>query len=665
MTGTIILGRYRILDIIGRGGMSCVYLAEHINLHNKWAIKAVHKDGRKEVALLAEPNILKKLSHFALPRIVDICEDEQNLYIIMDYIEGIGLDQFLSSKGGLDEDQVVAWGKELCDVISYLHHQNPPIIYRDLKPGNLIIDKNNRLKMIDFGIAVENTKTSEEESRIYLTKGYAAPEQYLPQGQKDLRIDIYALGATLYAMCTGRSPGTLKKPLAPVYELNQGISDGLDTIIKICMKENPDERFQSAQQVLYALNHITRYNAGYQKARRRYQAGIAASLAGVFLSVSLIFGGIAVNSRDNFNRYTDLITSGIQEAESGNYDEARAQFDTAAQLNPDLEDAYLCKANTYISQYQYDECLDYIMNTVMKQFPQAAQNGKLCSLLGRMYDRTGDLQEAVYFYERAYQQEPDEISYLHDYIYALIQTGEVEQARTMMNVWREKGGSASLDSYLSVWLAAKEGNIGETEEKAKQCLEQSQDEVLKKNVVLLLADMYGREAINTGDIKWYEKKIQILNQSDRLLAGGPYLEIVENKGQAFYQMANLTGQAKDYQQAAACFKQLLDRGYLRPYLYRNIAIIYQTQGLWEDAEEVLLQMLGKYPDEYTGWYQLALLYLETESEKPEDERDYSGLKEAYQNVRRLTEGTMYEQETEPLVHSVTELAERGWIQWEP
>ncbi|MDO5415624.1 MAG: protein kinase [Lachnospiraceae bacterium] len=668
MIGKIILGRYRIIRVIGRGGMSCVYLAEHVSLHNLWAIKAAKKDGRGTVALLAEPNLLKKLSHFALPRIVDICEDREYLYIVMDYIEGQSLGQLLEQRGRFGEQQIVQWGRELCDVIGYLHHQHPAIIYRDLKPGNLIVDRNGRLRLIDFGIAIENREGGPAEKNIYLTKGFAAPEQYRPEGQKDIRIDIYALGATLYALGSGMNPGTAAYGRPPLYELNRDISDGLDMIIRICMDPNPKNRFQNTDQLLYALNHMNRYNAEYRRARQRYQIGILAGGAGILVSLSLIFGGIAVRGQERYRAYARLVSAGTEAALQGEYEEARQQFEQAVRLQPESLDAYLGTAKTYMSQYQYGECLDYMNHTVLEALPEAASDGRVSYLLGQVYDEMGELDQAAYFYGMAAGKQPEEPDYMRDYICALLEAGELQEAEEQLAGWEAGAGNEGMKRYLDAWAAKVAGDFREAEEAAAECIQESGDDTLKKQAFLLLAGLYKERAqaeAGTGSTAdWYGKEIQVLSRADRELSGGPYVEILEAKGEALYQRGRQNQSEEDFNQAADTFRQLIEFGYTRSYLYRNIAIIYQVQRKWEQAEAVLKEMEERYPDDWSAWHQQTLLYLEMEAEKPEDQRDYGRVKESYEKALALSKGTADAQKMEPLTRQIEELTKKGWISWD-
>ena len=140
--GTVIEGKYEILKLIGTGGMSYVYLAMDKRLNKQWAVKEIKKtaNGKNdeiiENSLLTEANLMKKLDHPALPRIVDIIDNGETIYVIMDYIEGESLDKILCEYGAQPQELVIDWAKQVCDALQYLHSQNPPIIYRDMKPSD-------------------------------------------------------------------------------------------------------------------------------------------------------------------------------------------------------------------------------------------------------------------------------------------------------------------------------------------------------------------------------------------------------------------------------------------------------------------------------------------------------------------------------------------------
>ena len=152
--GSVIDGKYEILRKIGRGGMSVVYLAMDTHLNKQWAVKEIRKkgNGKDDVvivnSLLAEANMMKKLDHPSLPRIVDIIDNGETIFVVMDYIEGESLDKILLEYGPQPEELVIAWAKQLCDVLSYLHSQKPPIIYRDMKPANIMLKPEGNIKSL-------------------------------------------------------------------------------------------------------------------------------------------------------------------------------------------------------------------------------------------------------------------------------------------------------------------------------------------------------------------------------------------------------------------------------------------------------------------------------------------------------------------------------------
>lgn len=246
-------GRYTIERVLGNGGMGTVYLAKNINTDSYWAIKEIHKDGAAGIDLLAEPKLLKKLEHPALPRLYDILEKDDTIYIISDYISGIALDKKLDADEKIDEEVVIDWAIQLCKVLDYLHTLKPnPIIYRDMKPSNIILTGNDTLKLIDFGIAREYKLLSDRDTVYIGTRGYAAPEQY-GTGQTSAVSDIFSLGATLHHLLTGKKPTEMPGALKPITYYDRMLSTELEAIVTKCTKYDPSERYQSAAELLAAL----------------------------------------------------------------------------------------------------------------------------------------------------------------------------------------------------------------------------------------------------------------------------------------------------------------------------------------------------------------------------------------------------------------------------
>ena len=257
--------KYKYIRPLGRGGCGEVFLAENRKLGNCWAVKVIQKEGNSSVSGYIEPQILKRLNHPALPRICDVYENETEIYIIEDYIEGVCLKQELDLKENFEEQQVIDWGIQLFSVLDYLHNQTPdPIIYGDMKPHNIILTKEGFIKLIDFGISKTESKRDKpdnlnetallSETAFIGTKGYAAPEQYSGEGISK-STDIYSLGITLIQLASGINP--LKS--AQLYrdkKYRDFMSSDLAGILEKCTELNPYQRYRSASQVMKELKTL-------------------------------------------------------------------------------------------------------------------------------------------------------------------------------------------------------------------------------------------------------------------------------------------------------------------------------------------------------------------------------------------------------------------------
>jgi len=220
MTGTVTVGkllsgRYRIVKLIGEGGFGAVYQAhdERFQATRVVAIKEMSdvnlSASEREEALedfRREANLLVQLNHPNLPQVSDFFEEGSKAYLVMEFIEGKTLEQVLDdAQGPLDEDLVMGWALQLCSVLQYLHNRKPPVIFRDMKPSNVMVTGDNQLKLIDFGIARIFKASATKDTTLLGSQGYAPLEQY-GRSQSDPRSDIYALGATLYHLLTGNVP---------------------------------------------------------------------------------------------------------------------------------------------------------------------------------------------------------------------------------------------------------------------------------------------------------------------------------------------------------------------------------------------------------------------------------------------------------------------------
>lgn len=348
--GSIIDGKYKILNKIGQGGMSVVYLAMNERANKQWAIKEVRKDGTKDYevvkqGLIAETDILKRLNHPHLPSIIDVIDCDDTFLIVMDYIEGRTLDHWLKKEGAQPQERVVEWAKQICDVLGYLHSRKPPIIYRDLKPSNVMLKPDGKIMIIDFGTAREFKEQSIEDTKCLGTQGYAAPEQYGGHGQTDARTDIYNLGATMYHLLTGHNPSLPPYEMYPIRQWNPSLSSGLEAIVTKCTQRNPNDRYQSCAELMYALEHFDELDIEYRKQqKRKWGAFLAAcSLTAVSLIGCLGFK-FAENStiKNSYDGYLRAASNAATQEEKVDY------YRDAINLDPSRGDAWLSLLDVFI-----------------------------------------------------------------------------------------------------------------------------------------------------------------------------------------------------------------------------------------------------------------------------------------------------------------------------
>ncbi len=258
---TLLAGRYTVDRVLGRGGMSTVYRAYDTRFSNRVvAVKEMvdsfaTPEERVEATrdFLREADILAALRHPAIPAVFDRFSVNARHYLVMEHIEGGNMEEAVHQRTTpYPEPQVRVWALELCALLRYLHEQQPPVIFRDLKPGNILIDSSGRLRLIDFGIARFFKQTQSSDTTALGTSGYASPEHYT--GQTDARSDVYSLGATLHHLLTLRDPS--RQPpfqFPPIRGLNPAVSPELEAIVGRAVATERGARFAGAREMEAAL----------------------------------------------------------------------------------------------------------------------------------------------------------------------------------------------------------------------------------------------------------------------------------------------------------------------------------------------------------------------------------------------------------------------------
>ncbi|QFJ53733.1 serine/threonine protein kinase [Pseudobutyrivibrio xylanivorans] len=424
--GSVIDGKYKILNKIGQGGMSVVYLAMNERANKQWAIKEIRKDSmaNSEITMQSlrnEIEMLKNLSHPNLPSIVDIIDYDDALLIVMDYVEGNTLSKAVNEYGPQSQEFVIEWAKQLCNVLGYLHSQNPPIIYRDLKPGNIMLKPDGTIVLIDFGTARQYKEENVEDTTCLGTRGYAAPEQFGGHGQTDARTDIYCLGSTMYHLVTGKNPSEPPYEMYPIRYWNGALSKGLEQIILKCTQLDPAKRYQNCAQVLYDLEHYYELDQSY---RNKEKSKLIAFSAAMVLSIGCFVGAFASHSYAK-SFQSQSYESMLEEASRvETTEDMKTTYINTITVDPSKPDAYVDLIDKiYLSDDNFtaDEALE-IREILIRTQGKAtyeqllSQNAGGYSLFAYRlglayfynYEGEGNKQQAAYWLNKAASGELDE-----------------------------------------------------------------------------------------------------------------------------------------------------------------------------------------------------------------------------------------------------------------
>ena len=353
LVGPILLAnRYQLVSCIGQGGMGAVYKAADTKFNNRpVAIKEMSSAGlpparlqETEEAFEREAHLLADLLHPNLPRIHDHFAENDRSYLVMDFIDGETLEEHLAKIGGgpLRVEQVVKWAIQLCDVLNYLHSHQPPIVFRDLKPANVMIDESEHIYLIDFGIARIFKPGKQHDTVALGSPGYAAPEQY-GKAQSTPRSDIYSLGALLHYLLTGSDPSEQPFFFRPASQANPAVNPAIEALLKQMLEMDSERRPASAQAVLQALEQAI------SKATPTTLAG--ATISTTMSSDPLLAQAYQAYARKNLDEAIKLYSRALQSNNKNplawqgygltqglrlQHQDALTSFERALQLDPTL-----------------------------------------------------------------------------------------------------------------------------------------------------------------------------------------------------------------------------------------------------------------------------------------------------------------------------------------
>lgn len=532
--GTIIDDRYEILKEIGRGGMSVVYLAMDNRLNKSLVVKDIRKrqHSNNELlinSLIVEANMLKKLDHGALPKIYDIIESSGDIYVVMDYIEGESLKERQKRDRVIPQKDVKDWAKQLADVLGYLHSRKPhPIIYRDMKPDNIMLTPEGKIKLIDFGIAREYKMENATDTTNLGTKAYAAPEQ-ISGKQTDARTDIYSLGVTLYHLVTGKSLMEPPFEMKPIRYWNPSLSEGLEHIIIKCTQSEPDERYQSCEELAYDLENINKLTKGYKKMllKQLYLFLIPLILFLIFTTVSAF--GYSGMKNEQYQDYIRLVNESSRYLIKGEDVEAIEQLERAIVVDPSKSEAYINLLDLYISRNETDAGLAKIETYIQDEYGKVHENDRVLFKVGMTYfDEKRNYVSALRFFQRVNTEKIPDAKYYWTLASTMgnlnIDYSEFAKNLLEFEVYNDTlpNDSRKLDNYSSlanIYISYK-GQIADANTRTIEIVQKAGDILTKMNNEQLLykfevdfeqklAQAYHSRGVNSKDLNTAKEDFQL------------------------------------------------------------------------------------------------------------------------------------------------------------
>ncbi len=614
--GSLLDGKYKILNKIGQGGMSIVYLAMNEKANKQWAIKEMRKEKNKNYeimkqSLITETNLLKELKHPYLPSIADIIESDDTIIIVMDYVEGRPLSDILAEEGTIEEDKVADYAIQLCDVLDYLHSQNPPIIYRDLKPANIMLRPDGKITLIDFGTARKYNYDSVSDTTCLGTIGYAAPEQFAGETlrQTDARTDIYNLGATMYHLLTGVNPSEPPYELYPIRRWDESLSNGLEKIILRATRKDPDKRFNDCKEMSYALQHFRDLDDSYIATQKKKIFLFAASLilSFTFFSVAIVVNGMEkMEISKVYNNY--LSEAALKIASTGSENVVDSDilklFQDAINISPNSTQAYIRMLDYYCDLGQTRNGLMAISAMIASGTGNLGNNDDLMMRMGQIYflgnskdtEFNIDYGTAARYFDKVNIKKYPQAKYYSSLSRSLSEIGTDWEiiVKDMKNV----------DEYLNTEVNEEE----------------------KAEIYITLSKIYRANAFAIQKVgeKPFDKAMELLNKAGEILNSSyidknlkeKYLpELYFGFADAYYRRANIEPDEKEsrndlYEAIAYYERYLIFATTAQTVLFKNrIGDIYRALGEYKMAVEEYEDIIEKYPEDATAYISLSTMLL--------------------------------------------------------
>jgi tetratricopeptide (TPR) repeat protein len=625
---TLLAGRYQLLSRIGQGGMGAVYKAADTRFNNRpLAIKEMSSTGlpparllEAEAAFEREAHLLADLLHPNLPRIYEHFTENDRSYLVMDFIEGQTVEEHLEQVGGgpLPIEQVIKWAEQLCDVLNYLHTHQPPIIFRDLKPANVMMSESGHIYLIDFGIARIFKPGKQHDTVALGSPGYAAPEQY-GKAQSSPRSDIYSLGALLHHLLTGIDPSEQPFFFRPASQVNPAIDPALDALLQQMLSMDSDRRPASAQEVLNALKGtINSQSRSTSRPLTSTQDPLLDEAYALYTQKRLD-EAIAVYNRalqTNTTNPQGWQGYGLTQRLRGLHEDALSSFERALQLDPGLVTSWNGKGSVLARLRRQQDALDAFEHALQLD-PQnaAAWNGK-----GAALNAMGRSKQAMDAFDMALRYDRQLVQAWYNKGLLLYETGRFREAE------RAYQEALNLDNRFAQAYFGR-GQSLYALQRMRQALQMFDQAVQKDPDYTEAWNRRGNVLDEMGDttraLQSYEKALQVdphyapawsgkggvlrqLGQYyDALKVYNFALDIDPNFALAWNGKGNTLYNMRNFHEALAAYERALK---LNPRLrtaWHNKSLVLNQLGRYQDALDAANEAIRLRPDDPDNWLRKA------------------------------------------------------------